>query len=592
MNSFLCEYKKNFLYPFSNNDNIDTFEYKNITCTIDNKDSTYLDIKNSFFYILIGDIYNIDELYILENLNKETTSKFELIETLYQKYDKNIFDMLIGDWFLLIYNSVIDSLIFAQSHLGFCAIYYYMDDNKLFFSNTLEKLLNIDEIPKKVNYNYIKNIQLFSIPNQYNETSFLHIKTLNPGKYMYIDKNNFIHKKYWYPENLEKNKSIKKEEAIIKVKEIFTEAIRARIKDKTIVSSMLSGGLDSSSVSIISSILLKEKNKKLNCFSHIPAFDVDKNKIPKNRISSEEKLILKILDKYPNIKENFVDSKQYTILDGIDEYINTFNEIPLNLNAYWLIDICKKAKELNSDILLTGDLGNYTISYKGAKNSLNIFKYFKLFGLKHTLKEKVIKKLIFYKYKTIYTINSTFIKESYINKRYINRYKLFKFRLIKMNYLNNGKFMLAGHYQRAKIMGGFVSQLQLNISDPSSDKELIEFLYQLPQEFFFSKKGEEKDIIKNFMKDLTPDKVLFQKKRGLQASDIFERILLDVDKIENIIKNFKTDDLDFELFNKTKMLEDLERLRKKELPLESLHSLVKTVAQMKFINYVKDKYKV
>lgn len=94
------------------------------------------------------------------------------------------------------------------------------------------------------------------------------------------------------------------------------------------------------------------------------------------------------------------------------------------------------------------------------------------------------------------------------------------------------------------------------------------------------------------MKDLTPDKVLFQKKRGLQASDIFERILLDVDKIENIIKNFKTDDLDFELFNKTKMLEDLERLRKKELPLESLHSLVKTVAQMKFINYVKDKYKV
>lgn len=61
-----------------------------------------------------------------------------------------------------------------------------------------------------------------------------------------------------------------------------------------------------------------------------------------------------------------------------------------------------------------------------------------------------------------------------------------------MNYLNNGKFMLAGHYQRAKIMGGFVSQLQLNISDPSSDKELIEFLYQLPQEFFFSKKGKKK----------------------------------------------------------------------------------------------------
>ena len=98
--------------------------------------------------------------------------------------------------------------------------------------------------------------------------------------------------------------------------------------------------------------------------------------------------------------------------------------------------------------------------------------------------------------------------------------------------------------------------------DPTVDKCLIEFMLSLPNSHFVNGKGECKLLIKKAMKGILPDKVLFQKGKGLQSSDSVMRVQSDIPEIESIIHNFKTDFYDGELYDKPRMCHDLARSKR------------------------------
>lgn len=584
---FLITYKSTITL---NNHNLKTLKINNLTLYYN---KIYHSIQKNKIFIFKGFIYNKEELN--EKLKiSDIENDIKLIEFLYNKYKENMFDLILGDWFISIYDIEKDEILFAQSHSSFISIYYYSDIEYILLSDSLELMLSNNIIKPEINYQHIINIQLHNIPYQYNETPYKNIKRLNPAHYIKIDKNRFLRKRYWFPEKLPKFKNIDKNKAVEELRKIFFEAVRCRIKGKNKISSMLSGGLDSSSVSIVSSILLSNENKTLNTFSHIPESDVKSESILKNRISNEKIYIDKMLSMYPKIKSNFIDSKNKSILEGNEKFFNLTNELPFVGVSYWLVDIFEKIKNAEFDVLLTGDMGNATISYKGELNKLDIITFYNYFGLKNTIKTKIIKPLLFYKL-TRPTYDFLIRKKyssRYINIKLINNYDLIKNRYIKSKKLKNAKIYLTkpGFYPRANIMGAFSTGLDLNITDPTSDKRVIEYIYQLPNELFISEKGEEKDIIKLMMRDIMPKEVLHQKTRGQQASDISERVLKDTDKIEQLIKDFYINDFKFKFFNKEILLEDLEKIKQKKLDFISLSSFLQTIAHIQFINYAKEKY--
>ncbi len=55
---------------------------------------------------------------------------------------------------------------------------------------------------------------------------------------------------------------------------------------------------------------------------------------------------------------------------------------------------------------------------------------------------------------------------------------------------------------------------------PTADKRVLEYCLSIPNEVFFDKKGNGKQVLRRLTKNRLPDEVLFEKKKGLQSANI------------------------------------------------------------------------
>ena len=92
--------------------------------------------------------------------------------------------------------------------------------------------------------------------------------------------------------------------------DIYSDAVSKRISTKGRTGSNLSGGLDSSSSTVLAIDQLRKKGEKIYSYSSVPAYP---EKCPKSRaISDETPYVQSILDMYPDdIAHKFVKAKDF-----------------------------------------------------------------------------------------------------------------------------------------------------------------------------------------------------------------------------------------------------------------------------------------
>ena len=414
---------------------------------------------------------------------------------------------------------------------------------------------------------------------------------LNPAHILEVDPKHFKKERYWFPEHIKIDDAIKFQDAAERMRAIFFDAVAARIQTSGSVASMMSGGLDSGCVANVAARLLALESKTLHTYSHIPLYDSDNLNIPKNRLGDERANIEASLVQHDNIIPHFIDSPDMGILEGLRKF-HKLNRAPMHaaVNAFWAADIYRHVQEKGCAILLSGSMGNATISFRGLLSALRWRDLSPLQAVKNFLRPA---------YHKIRSLNKTPIKwqeYSYLNGKFADDFRVeerikqsgrpvnfseLKFKshremmlnLLRIGY-NHG---LTGVHNIAQYYG-------FAFRDPTADKRLIEFMLSLPNSHFVNGKGECKLLIKKAMKGILPDKVLFQKGKGLQSSDSVMRVQSDIPEIESIIHNFKTDFYDGELYDKPRMCHDLAQLKEFKLTPYQTHHLLRSVGIMEFLN--------
>ena len=158
-----------------------------------------------------------------------------------------------GTYSIGLYDKNENSLVLATDKLGERPIYYFIDDDFLFFSRRLAVLEKVDRIPKKLNLSAFIEERAFGVPLGSN-TYYCDIKVLRDGQYLQCGKNlkkisyyfrwDHIAPRNWSPEELLQESF-----------DAFKTAVSCRVKEETEVTACLSGGLDSRSVvSILNSL--------------------------------------------------------------------------------------------------------------------------------------------------------------------------------------------------------------------------------------------------------------------------------------------------------------------------------------------------
>lgn len=213
-----------------------------------------------------GEIYNYKELRSdLENKAHKFRSETdtETIVHAYEEYGEDSVKKLNGDFAFAIYDSRKKKLLLARDRLGIKPLYYYLDGGRIIFASEIKAILQ-HKIKKEVNLESLsKFITLRYIPPS--ETIFKNIYKLKPGHLLSYDLKNKTHtiSRYWAPDISNGNILPASESFFIKkIQNLFKDCVNRRLMSDVPLGAYLSGGIDSSSVVAMMSMISKEANSK------------------------------------------------------------------------------------------------------------------------------------------------------------------------------------------------------------------------------------------------------------------------------------------------------------------------------------------
>jgi asparagine synthase (glutamine-hydrolysing) len=315
-----------------------------------NKRSDQPLIKDGLAIIFNGEIYNYQELK--ESLLKEdstinfiTTSDTEVLLELYRQKKEACLDDVVGMFAFAIYEMANGKLFIARDHFGIKPIFYTQIGNAFAFSSELKTLIRLPNFNKNINeVSLVACINYLWVPG--NETMFQECFKLPPANYFSIIVNQatLVIKKtcYWQLDTTIKYTS---ERAATKaLATCIQKSIDRHMVADVPVSSFLSGGLDSSLISVLAA-------RKNADFSTYTIGITEKDKKVENMsedISSARKVAAEFELKHHEI---IIDSN---IIDLLPKMVYSLDEPigdPAALNTFL---ICSSARKEGVKVLLSG----------------------------------------------------------------------------------------------------------------------------------------------------------------------------------------------------------------------------------------------
>ena len=235
----------------------------------------YQDARSEIFLACDALIYNRDELiekYCLTD--KEEISTQELLLAAYKKWGENCAKYINGDFTFAIWEKQREQVLLFRDHLGVRPIYYYNSESTFAFATDYRALLALPYIEKQIDEIklYAELSDIYHIDTEI--TFFKQIKRLSQAHVMRVDAQGILKRKYWSP-GVSKKRFGSEEEYANALYTIVNDAVKLRaesIKEK--IASEMSGGLDSSVVTVLAHRELKKDNRSMEAYSWSPAFEL------------------------------------------------------------------------------------------------------------------------------------------------------------------------------------------------------------------------------------------------------------------------------------------------------------------------------
>jgi asparagine synthase (glutamine-hydrolysing) len=241
-------------------------------------------IDQRYTMVFNGEIYNYSEFYLeLETKGYKFRSKSdtEVLLYLYIEYGEKVLDKLNGMFAFCIWDKVEKKLFIARDRNGVKPLYYAILGDEIIFGSEPKSLFKVG-VSREINDNQILEWLLFRYISGEN-TIYKFVKKLLPGHFIKV-KNGNINITRWYnlSEKILNHNPISNPTGWFL--DTFNSALNLRMISDVPVGVLLSGGLDSSSISASLSNLNYEGLKAFNV--GFGDFILDESKIA-GRLSSE-----------------------------------------------------------------------------------------------------------------------------------------------------------------------------------------------------------------------------------------------------------------------------------------------------------------
>jgi len=211
-----------------------------------------------------GEIYNYREIrHELEQKGHrfKTNSDTETILHAYEEYGEACPEKLNGMFGFAIWDGGLNRLFMARDRIGIKPLYYYVSQDCLIFGSELKSILQMSDVPRRVNPPALNNFLTFEyIPAPL--SIFQDIYKLEPGHSLLWDNGKINIRNYWSLRFGSAGKS--EEELCEELVSILQNSVKIRLMSEVPLGAFLSGGIDSST---IVGLMSREMNQPVKTFS-------------------------------------------------------------------------------------------------------------------------------------------------------------------------------------------------------------------------------------------------------------------------------------------------------------------------------------
>lgn len=491
--------------------------YSNVFSIVERATKSQLFYSNDKKIVLAfnGEIYNHQKLRtFLQNKGHvfKTCSDTEVIMRSYEEYGESCFIHFKGMFAIAIFDqrqNAKGKLLLARDRFGEKPLFYLRKGSQLFFSSESLPLVKLTD--KKINTNALA--EYFALGFSSNHI-IDKIKRLQPGSYLSLSGSKLKIKKYWMPK-FDVDYKISQKTAVIEYERILSEIIKEMYPREVKVGSFLSGGIDSTLISLA----LYNYKKRVDCISSglIDANEDTKISSQDSDFSSVEKLgneFKKVEQIAKSLKIN-LHKKEFTTTEFIKKFDNIIRHLPggpvvTTSPPLWFF-AANEAQRLNkrtvfagegADELFCGYKTNNPTLYLNSEHNL-VKKYSKIMGLCNYLD---LKSLIKNKFDNPFTKAQSELDETFIGNGKPEDILMNKLRYM----LGSGLFLCPHMLEKAD---GMTMAYPIEVRLPYLHPDSVEFVYRLPAKFIVNK-NQTKILLRKVAKKMgVPDFVINEPKQ-------------------------------------------------------------------------------
>lgn len=448
--------------------------------------------------------------------NSLTTSDHIFILSAYLKYGKDCTHYLLGDFAFVVLDTVNRSVFMARDQMGVKTLFYTQTNIGLFFSNDLNAFKNLDDLVLKPYKPYIANLlSARTIPPYY--TYFENVHRLLPSYNLYYDRKMVtthqyykLHPKY-YPD------LHTPEDYYAKFLQLFSEAVRCRLRSAFPIGAELSGGLDSSAIVCLAESFLQKKGMHIETFSFV--FPKEARKYHSN--FNEEESYQEIVIEHIHLPRRLVHKIDHWMFgNAIEEFDYSF---AVNANSFtdtdfvWQEPILRTMFSTGTRVKLSGFPGDELITENGSLwyfdliasgNIRNIFSFINKAPYQN------VKKILYYIKTQMYDTRYKHWKKAIQQKNYLHpsyRGPFISVDDLKENVRTYHNIIISKICRphtslRFESEGVYANRHQIEPRYPLADIRLLEFMLQVPSNLLFAH-NQNRAFFRNACKSILPAEI-------------------------------------------------------------------------------------
>lgn len=446
-------------------------------------------------------------------------------------------DNLLGAFAFAVWMPGRKELFAACDHVGERPLFFHRSYSLFALASMPKGLLAIPGFPPGLRESYIAD-RLANLKGAPTETFYQSIDKLPPGYFLRLTPETFECRQYWHPAGARPIRYKRDEDYAEALLEIFDRATEARLRSTRPIASLLSAGLDSSSVTASAALALARQGKQLTAFTSVPRPGFD-GTVPAGYFTFEAESAAELASLYPNIEHLVVDSRGYDFLPTLKRWTGALDQPAVNVvNLLWMSAILGQCEERGIGVLLEAVGGNGTFSY----DSWNILNRFLRRGQWIKLARTVY---ALHRHGDLALTSAARISAGSLMPRWLSRKRapedipsdVFSCPVNSewMQKYNLKERIFAAHNpappslveEHSEVFewshpGPHIAAIQamtgIEMRDPTADKRIYDFCFAIPREQFIAA-GWSRSLARRAMKDRLPQSILTNCKRGLQDGD-------------------------------------------------------------------------